>query len=111
MVPLALGYCEVGKGMVPKFDEGVLADICELLMPVLEGCYLRMKCFCEECCSIGGWIGDPLAEAIDDGAMNVELLIADGTSFTVDCYSIASQCKLCESHETCLEMRYMKNFL
>ena len=72
LVPLTLRYCEVGKGVVFKFDEGVLADMCEPLVPVLEGCYLRMKCFCEECCSIGGWIGDPPAEAIDNGAMNIE---------------------------------------
>ena len=54
MVPLALGYCEIGKGVVSKFNEGVLTNMCEPLMPVLEGCYLRMECFCEECCSIGG---------------------------------------------------------
>src|SRR5437763_16917918 len=78
LVPLALRYCEVGKGVVSKFDKGVLADMCEPLVPVLEGCYLSRKCFCEECCSIGGWIGDPLAEAIDDGAMYVELVIRPG---------------------------------
>ena len=36
MVPLTLGYCEVGKGVVFKFDEGILADMCEPLVPVLE---------------------------------------------------------------------------
>ena len=111
MVPLAFRYCEVSKGVVSKFDEGVLADMCEPLVPVLEGRYLRMKCFCKECGGVRGWIWDLPTEAIDNGAMNIELLIADGTSFAVNCYSVAGQCKLRERHKICLEMQYMKNFL
>jgi len=36
MVPLALGYYKVSKGIVSKLDEGILADMCEPLVPVLE---------------------------------------------------------------------------
>ena len=111
MVPLAFGYCEIGKGVVSKFDKGILADMCKPLVPVLEGCYLRMECFCKECGGVRGWIWDPPTEAVDYGAVDVELPIANGTSFVVDCYSVASQSKLRKRHETCLEMRYMKNFL
>ena len=89
IVPLALGYFEISKGIVSKFDEGVLTDMCEPLMPVLEGCYLRMECFCEECSGVGGWIWDLPAEAIDDGTMNVELLIADGPVTVYPLQSIA----------------------
>jgi hypothetical protein len=39
MIPLALGYCQVSEGVVSKFDEGVLADMREPLMPVVEGCH------------------------------------------------------------------------
>ena len=66
-----------------------------------------MKCFCKECGGVRGWIWDLPTEAIDNGAMNIELLIANGTSFAVDCYSVAGQSKLCERHETCLEMWYI----
>src|SRR5579862_4562268 len=111
MVPLALGYYEVSKGVVSKFNESVLADVCEPLVPVLEGRYLRMECFCKERGSVGGRIWNPPAEAIVDGAVDAELLIADGTPFVVDCYSITSQRKLRQRHKTCLEMRYVKNFL
>ena len=111
MVPLAFRYCEVGKGVVSEFDKSVLTNMCEPLMPIFEGRCFRMECFCKECGSIGGGIWDPPTEAIDDSTMNIELLIADSTSFMVDCYSVASQCKLHERHKTCLEMQYMKNSL
>src|SRR3989440_11692679 len=58
-----------------------------------------MKCFCKECGGGRGWIWDLPTEAIDNGAMNIELLNADGTSFVVDCYSVAGQCKLRERHK------------
>ena len=89
MVPLAFRYCKVGKGVVSEFDKGVLANMCEPLMLVLEGCYLTMECFCEECSGVGGWIWDLPAEAIDDGTMNVELLIADGPVTVYPLQSIA----------------------
>jgi len=111
MVPPTLGYCEVGKGIVSEFDEGVLADMCEPLVPVLEGRYLRMECFCKERDSIGSGVRNPPTEAIVDNAVDAELLIANGTPFTVNCYSIAGQRKLCERHKTCLETRNMKNLL
>ena|SRR5437763_2168400 len=95
LVPLALRYCDVGKGVVSKFDEGILADMCKPLVPVLEGCYLRMECFCEESGGVGSGMWNPPIQAIDDGAMNAKLLIANGTSFAIDCYSVAGQCKLC----------------
>src|SRR5579859_4926604 len=111
MVPLALRYHEVSKGIIFKFDESILADMCEPLVSVLEGRCLRMECFSKECGSVGSGMWNPPTQAIDDGAMNAELLIANGTSFVIDRYSVASQCKLCQRHKTCLEMRYMKNIL
>src|SRR5579862_6364411 len=111
MVPLTLRYHEIGKGIIFKFDESVLVDMCEPLVPVLKGCCLRMECFDEECGSVGSGMWNPPTQAIDDNAMNAELLIANGTSFVIDCYSVAGQCKLCQRHKTCLEMWYMKNIL
>src|SRR5579859_809345 len=111
LVPLALGYCEVSKGVVSKFDKCVLADVCEPLVPVLEGRYLRMECFCKERGSVGSGVWNPPTEAILDSAVDAELLIADGTPFAVNCYSIAGQRKLRQRHKTCLEMRYVKNLL
>ena len=70
-----------------------------------------MEYFCKECSGIGSEMWNPPTEAIDNGAMNAELLIANGTSFAVDCYSVAGQSKLCQRHETCLEMQYMENIL
>jgi hypothetical protein len=111
MFPLALRYCEVGKNVVSKFDEGILADMCEPLVPVFERCYLRIEYFGEECDGVGGWIWDPPAEAIDDNAVDAELLIANSTSFVVNCNSIAGQRKLCERYKPCLKMWNMKNLL
>jgi hypothetical protein len=39
IIPLALGYCQVSESVVSKFDEGVLADMREPLMPIFEGCH------------------------------------------------------------------------
>jgi len=111
MVPLALRYHEVSKGIIFKFDESILADMCEPLVSVLEGRCLRMECFSKECGSVGSGMWNPPTQAIDDGAMNAELLIANGTSFVIDRYSVAGQCKLCQRHKTCLEMQYIKNIL
>ena len=63
LVPPALGYYEVGKGVVSKFNESVLADVCEPLVPVLKGRCLRMECFCKERGSVGSGVRNPPTDA------------------------------------------------
>jgi hypothetical protein len=84
MFPLTLRYCQVSESVVSEFDEGVLADMRESLMPIFEGCHFRGECFCEESCGVRSRSWHPPAEAIDNSAVNAEIAVGDSTSCVVE---------------------------